>query len=297
MAHRFKFLDLNNGFKIPQIAAGLYKVPPKKTHAVVTAALKAGYRHVDTAVAYRNETQTATALLDFLKTGPRDIDTGKLLTREDFFFASKIWESDYGYEKAKQAIKSEHVRLKDLEYIDLLLIHSPRVNSKDAAERTETRLGTWRALEEAVDDGLVRSIGVSNYGVAHLKEILDCEKVEMVPVVNQVELHPWIQRPELVSFCRENEIQLEAYSPITHATKLKDPTLVQLAEKYGKTPAQVLIRWSLQNGFIALPKSVHADRLAENISVFDFELSEEDLEALGSKDSYEPVAWDPTVDP
>lgn len=172
-------------------------------------------------------------------------------------------------------------------YIDLLLLHSPLPGPQKRAE-------SYKALQELVKRGLVKSIGVSNYGVKHLQELLDSNP-EIKPAVNQVEIHPWLTRSDIVSFCNKHNIVVEAYSPLTRGKKLNDPILTGIANKYGKTPAQILVRWGLQHNFVILPKSTKLERIIENANVFDFEIKKSDMETLDGLDEYLVVSWDPTV--
>lgn len=290
-----KYIKLNSGHSIPQVGLGVYLTEADVASKVVKQALEVGYRHVDSATIYGNEAETAQGILDFLKENPS-------VKRSEIFYTTKIWEVDHGYESTKTGIAKSLEKAKGLEYIDLLLIHSPRaqVPGDDIVAKREKRLGTWKALQEAVEQGTVKSIGVSNYGAHHIKEILEWDGLKVKPAVNQIELHPWLQRTELVAFSRSHGIHLEAYSPLTKGRKFKDtvdPGLAALSKKYNKTPAQILIRWSIQQGFITLPKSVNLNRLIENFNVWDFEIAEDDLNSLGGKDLYELTSWDPIVDP
>lgn len=292
-------IKLNNGHEIPQIGLGVYLTAQETCSSIVVEALEIGYRHVDTAVSYRNEHEVAQGILNFVNSKAAAGPSAPALTRKDVFFTSKIWEVDHGYERCKKAIAQEFEKVKGLEYIDLLLIHSPNVHDASTAEeRTAARLGTWKALQESVEQGIVKSIGVSNYGLTHLKELFAWDGLVIPPAVNQIELHPWLQRVELVEYCRSKGVALEAYSPLTRGQKLREPIepqLAALAKKYGKSPAQILVRWSLQKGFITLPKSVHRQRLQENFDVLDFEISKADLESLGGSELYGVTGWDPTV--
>lgn len=294
-------IKLNSGHSIPQLGLGVYLTSKDTAAKVVQEALEEGYRHVDSAAIYGNEVESAQGIIDFLNS---DKAKKTSTTRADIFFTTKIWEVNHGYDKTKAAIEESFQRVKDLKYIDLLLIHSPRVQvpeglsaTESAAERKKIRLGTWKALQEAVEQGIVKSIGISNYGIAHIQELLSWDGLKIKPSVNQIELHPWLQRTELVEFGRKHGIAAEAYSPLTRGQKLKDPQLAALAEKYNKTPAQILVRWSVQKGFITLPKSVHRDRIIENYSVWDFEITQSDLDLLGGKNLNGVTGWDPTIDP
>ncbi|GMF35144.1 unnamed protein product [[Candida] boidinii] len=169
-------------------------------------------------------------------------------------------------------------------------MHSPQSNY-------EKRHGSWLALQEAVDSGKVKNIGVSNYGVKHLVELLNYPDLKYKPVVNQIEIHPWIIRNDIIDFCKKNDIVLEAYSPFARGKRLDEPILKKIADKYGKTPAQILVRWSLDKGFVVLPKSAKEERAASNIDVFDFKLSDEDIKLLDEQDAQKPSGWDPTTYP
>lgn len=284
------FTKLSSGHSIPTIGLGVYQTPPEVTTGIVKAALNAGYRHLDSAQFYHNEQATSEGILQFL-------DENKDVKRSDIYYTTKLWDEDHSYESSKASIAKSLSLLKGdgtvdskrtLGYIDLMLIHSPQSDK-------ERRLGTWKALQEAVAEGTIKSIGVSNYNTHHIDEILQWDGLKVKPAINQIELHPWLQRTEIVKHCRDNDIALEAYSPLTRGTKLDEPQLVAYSKKYNKTPAQILVRWSLQSGFITPPKSVNEDRIKANFDVLDFELSKEDVENLGDKDAYEVTAWDPTT--
>lgn len=269
-------MSLNNGVEIPRLGLGVYQSDPgNETRRAVLHALKAGYRHIDTAAAYRNEESVGAALAE----------SG--VPRADVFITTKLWNQDHGYEAALAALDRSLDRL-GLDHVDLYLIHWP-VEGR--------RMESWRALEHALELGKARSIGVSNYLVRHLDEVLD--EGTVVPAVNQIELSPYIfeTRRDTVESCRSRGIALEAYSPLTKARKLDDPPLVGLADKHGRTTAQVLIRWALQKDFIVIPKSVHADRIRENADVFDFALDDEDMAALDALDEGLATGWDPADAP
>lgn len=277
-------IQLSAGNSIPQLGFGVYLAQAAEAPDIVVTALETGYRHIDTAAFYKNEAAVGEGVAKFLKAHPE-------VSRSDIFYTTKIWETDYGYEKAKAGIKERLAQVPQLEYIDLLLIHSPNASSP------EIRLGTWKAMQEAVEEGKVKSIGVSNYGIKHIQELLNWDGLKIKPVVNQIELNPWLQRVELVNFLRENGIVPEAYSPLTRGKRLDDPEIAALAKKYGKSPAQILIKWSLQKGFVSIPKSVTKKRIEDNFNVFDFELSKEDFENFGDPKDYYITGWDPTVSP
>ncbi|KAF0528623.1 glyoxal reductase [Gigaspora margarita] len=268
-------ITLNNGNKIPVIGLGLFQTESGQTAKQATLwALEAGYRHLDTAAMYANEKDVGIAIAE------------SKIPREDIFITTKIWNTDQGYELT---LKAADTSLKNLQsgYIDLLLLHSPLPGPQKRAE-------SYKALQELVKRGLVKSIGVSNYGVKHLQELLDSNP-EIKPAVNQVEIHPWLTRSDIVSFCNKHNIVVEAYSPLTRGKKLNDPILTGIANKYGKTPAQILVRWGLQHNFVILPKSTKLERIIENANVFDFEIKKSDMETLDGLDEYLVVSWDPTV--
>ena len=262
-------LKLNDGNYIPKVALGVYKAPNgQETEDAVTAALDAGYRHIDSAARYANEEACGRAIRRWLER------TGT--PREEVYVCSKVWDADHGYEATFQALCDSLEKL-GLDYIDLYLIHSP-------AEDEEKRLASWRALETAKRLGKVRSIGVSNFGAGHIENLLDNARV--VPAVNQVEVHPFCQREALVDLCARNGILIEAYSPLARGNKLEDPTIGAIAQKYGRTPAQILLNWNAARGNVVLPKSLTAHRIQSNLDSFDFTLSQEDIEtinALGSE--------------
>jgi diketogulonate reductase-like aldo/keto reductase len=232
------------------------------------------------------------------------------IPRDQLYFTSKVPPKMINYEDAKKCVE-ESLKKTGLDYIDLYLLHAPYGGK-------EGRLGAWRALVEAVDAGKVKSIGVSNYGVHHLDELEQWQKVVLnvltfvktalmtwqsqpkekagILSVNQVELHPWLPRPDIVDWCEKRGVVLEAYSPLVRATRMDDPLLGPLIKKYNKTGSQILLRWGLQKGFVILPKSVTKSRIEKNKELYDFELSKEDMESLKT-DKYEPCAWDPTKAP
>jgi diketogulonate reductase-like aldo/keto reductase len=253
---------LNNGVKIPLLGLGVYRSPPgKTTERAVSYALKIGYRHVDTAYLYGNESDVGKALRE----------SG--LRREEVFITTKVWNSDQGYNSTLQACERS-LRQLGLAYVDLYLIHWPVQGMS---------METWKAMVQLLQEGKARAIGVSNYTIRDLKDILqNSEDLDVVPAVDQVEFHPFLYQRELLQFCKKNSIQLEAYSPLTRAKRLNHPTIVAIAKKYGKTPAQVLMRWSLQHDVVVIPKSIHEERIRENSQVFDFQLEPDDMEYLDS---------------
>ncbi|KAI1317570.1 2,5-diketo-D-gluconic acid reductase A [Xylariaceae sp. FL0255] len=277
---------LNSGYEIPRLGFGVYQTPPPETKVAVLEAFKAGYRHVDSAAAYRNEGGSGEAIRE----------SG--LPRSSIFFTSKIPTRSIrgGYEAVKEQIDLS-VKTADVEYIDLMLLHAPYGGSAN-------RKAAWKALVEAVEEGKVRSIGVSNYGVHHLDE-LEAHIKELeeerggkgkggVISVGQYEIHPWCARNDVIEWFAKRNIACEAYSPVVQGTRWGNKTLIALAEKYGKTEAQILLRWSLQKGLVPLPKSVTPSRIVENAGLYDFEITGEDMKELET-DDYAPVCWDPLV--
>lgn len=264
-------IRLNNEVEIPRLGLGVYQTPAGSiAERAVTVALDIGYRHVDTAQIYENEQSVGEAV----RNGG--------VPREEIFVTTKLGNADHGYDRAISACRRSLDAL-GLEYVDLYLIHWPVEG---------LRGNSWQALETLYEEGLCRSIGVSNYMTRHLEELLDSCRV--VPVVNQVEFSPFLFQRELLDFCRGAGIVVEAYSPLTKAQRLADPHLVSVAERYGRTAAQVLIRWALQHDMVVLPKSEHPERIRENASVFDFELSAGDMQELDGLDEGLRTSWDPT---
>jgi diketogulonate reductase-like aldo/keto reductase len=250
---------LNNGVEIPYLGLGVYQSPPGEiTLRAVKYALKIGYRQIDTAELYGNEKDVGRALRE---SGIR---------REDVFITTKVWNSHQGYDSTLYACEGSLGRL-GLSYVDLYLIHWPVQGLGDE---------TWRAMIKLLHQGKARAIGVSNYSIRELNELL--EKSDIVPAVNQVEFHPFLYQEDLLRFCKNNNIQLEAYSPLTRGKRLNHPKILELAKKYNKTPAQVMIRWSLQHNVIVIPKSIHEARIKENSQVFDFQLEPKDMKLLDS---------------
>ena len=254
---------LNNGVEIPRLGLGVYQSPPGRiTQRAVRYALKIGYRHIDTAMIYGNEADVGNALRE----------SG--LTREEVFITTKLWNSNQvRYRTTLQACE-ESLRRLGLTYVDLYLIHWPVQGISNSIE-------IWRAMVHLLREGKARAIGVSNYTIDDLKEILQNSDI-LVPAVNQVEFHPFLYQKNLLSFCEKNSIQLEAYRPLTRGKRLNHPSTLAVTKKYGKTSAQVLIRWSLQHNLVVIPKSIHEDRIWENSQVFDFQLRPEDMKLLDS---------------
>jgi len=264
-------VKLNNGVQMPIFGLGTWQTRKgKETQEAVLQALNVGYRLIDTASMYGNEKDVGEALR---KSG---------LPREEVFITTKLWNSDHGYDKALAAFEESRKKL-GLDYVDLYLIHWPVEG---------LRSESWRAMEKLLGEGKCRAIGISNYMTWHLEELLSHSST--TPAVNQVEFHPYLYLKELLDFCQSHDIQLESYSPLTKGVKLDDPKLVDIAKKYSKTPAQILIRWVLQHGVIVIPKSSHKERIEENAHVFDFTISEEDMNALDSFHQNFRSSWDPS---
>lgn len=266
-----KTLKLHDGYDIPILGFGVYQSPPgNETFAAVKMAFEAGYRHVDTASLYDNEEDVGEAVRQ----------SG--LRRSEVFVTTKLWNSDHGYDRALKAFDESLQRL-GFDYVDLYLLHWP-------VERK--RIDSWRALIEIRNSRRARSIGVSNFTISHLEELIS--KTGVVPAVNQVEFSPFLFQEDLLAFCRSRQIVLEAYSPLTRGRRLNDPTLARMAKKYSRTPAQLLIRWCLEHDVVALPKSNTPSRIRENAMVFDFQIEAADLKALDSLNENFHVAWDPS---
>jgi 2,5-diketo-D-gluconate reductase A len=264
-------LELNDGHRIPQLGFGVFQVPPEDTEATVAHALDVGYRLIDTAAAYGNERGVGRAIAD----------SG--LDREEVFVTTKLWNDDHGREAAHRAFEKSLERL-GFNYVDLYLIHWPVPGGNRYLE-------TWEALTELRRDGRARSIGVSNFMVEHLVRII--EATGEVPVLNQIELHPQLQQPELRRFHRERGILAEAWSPLGQGQILEDPTVAEIAAAHERTPAQVVLRWHVQLGNVVIPKSVTPERIEENFRVFDFELSGEEMAAFAELDSERRIGPDP----
>lgn len=267
---------LNNGVEIPRVGLGVFRSPAgETTKNTVRTALQAGYRHIDTAKIYGNE--------DSVGQGVRESG----IPRGEVFVTTKLWNGDHGYDAALRACDESLAKL-GFDYLDLYLVHWPVEG---------LRLDTWRAMEKLLAEGKARAIGVSNYMPRHLSELLD--HCAVVPAVNQIELSPYnyLYRKEVVDLCRAHNIAVEAYSPLTKGQKLNDPPLVAIAKKYGKSTAQVLIRWVLQQGFVALPKSNNPERIRQNRDVFDFAISDADMAKLEAFNVNLVTGWDPTNAP
>jgi diketogulonate reductase-like aldo/keto reductase len=250
-------VKLTDGVKIPQLGFGVFKVPDNETlQQALHTAVEAGYRSIDTAAVYGNEPGVGR----FIR------ESG--LPRSELFITTKLWNADQGYDRALQAFDESLERL-GLDYVDLYLIHWPG---------TEKFVETWRAFEKIHADGRARAIGVSNFMEHHLDTLM--ESCRIPPMIDQVELHPWLQQSALRKYCKEKGIVVEAWSPLARARFFDTPLINDLARKYDRSPAQICIRWQLQQGTVTIPKSVTPDRIRENAQVFDFDLSEDDMQAI-----------------
>lgn len=266
-------IDLNNGIEIPAIGLGVFQTPPEETARAVEAALATGYRHIDTAAAYANEREVGAGI------GTSGIDRG------DVFIETKVWISDYGYDATLHAFEKSAAKL-GVEHIDLLLLHQPLPTAFDLT------VDAYRALETLLADGKVRAIGVSNFTPSYLEALL--ERTDVVPAVNQIELHPYYTQPQSREANAKHRILTQAWSPIggissyradAPMTTFTDPAILAIAAEHGKSAAQVMLRWHIQQGRSAIPKSVRPERIAENFDVFDFELTPEELAAIDALDT------------
>ena len=266
-------LSLNNNVEMPALGLGVFQTPPDETRAAVQAALSTGYRHIDTAAAYGNEREVGGAI------------HASGLARDEVFIETKIWISDYGHAETLHGFEKSAAKL-GVDQIDLLILHQALPGDFD---RT---LEAYRALETLLEDGKVRAIGVSNFMVDHLAKLLD--QATVVPAVNQIEVHPYFQQREVQAFGAEHDILTQAWSPIggitfyrdgSHGSTLEDPTIGGIAAAHGKTAAQVMLRWHVQEGRQVIPKSVTPSRIAENFDVVDFDLTDDELTAIDALDT------------
>lgn len=266
-------IKLNTGAQIPVLGFGTWKIWPNgSAQKAVEQALEAGYRHIDTARVYGNE-----------KGVGRGIKASGI-DRKDIFVTTKLWSGNKDYESGLKAFDESLGRL-GLDYVDLYLIHFPS---------TGKRQESWKALEQIHKNGKARAVGVSNYTVKHLEELLSGSS--MVPAVNQVEFHPFLYKDQeqLINFCKKQGIVLEAYSPLAHGKRLHEPLLTEIAALYHRSTAQILLRWSIQHGTVPIVKTTHQERMAENLAVFDFELNDETMKAIDNLSDGTRTCWDPT---
>ncbi|HZG05758.1 MAG TPA: aldo/keto reductase [Streptomyces sp.] len=263
---------LNNGVRMPQLGLGVWQVPDEEATTVVGHAFASGYRSVDTASAYQNERGTGKAI------------AASGLPREEIFVTTKLWNNRQGYDSALRSFDASLERL-GLEYVDLYLIHWPAPGQDKYVE-------TWKAFEKIYADGRAKAIGVSNFKPTHLRRLM--EETEIVPAVNQIELHPWFQQAESRAFHAEHGIATEAWSPLGQGRGLLDePVIGTIARRHGRTPAQIVLRWHIQLGNVVIPKSVTPSRIEENIGVFDFVLDEDEMAQLASLDRGTRLGADP----
>ena len=256
-----EYVVLDNGIKMPQLGYGVYQVSKDECERCVLDALKVGYRHIDTAQSYFNEDEVGSAIE---KSG---------IPREEIFLTTKVWIEHYSYEKTKTSVYESMRKLKT-DYIDLVLLHQPFADV----------YGAWRALEELYDEGKLRAIGISNFYPDRMVDI--CSFARIKPMVNQVETHPHNQQIEAQKWMEKYGVQIEAWAPFGEGKGglFAEPTIEKIGKKYGKTVAQIILRWELQRGIVVIPKSVHIERMRENFNVFDFELTAEDMEIMGNLD-------------
>lgn len=263
-----EYVKLSNGVEIPQLGFGVFQIPPQQTKDAVSKAIEVGYRHFDTAQAYMNEEGVGQAIAE----------SG--IPREEFFITTKVWHSDHGYDETKKACE-ESLKKLQTDYIDLYLIHQ---NIGDV-------FATWRALEELYEEGKVKAIGVCNFTETRFTNLALHSKIN--PMVNQIEINPFYQQQGTEDFHDKFGTLIESWGPLAEGRNgiFKNPILTQIGEKYGKSVAQVIIRWIMQRGIIVFPKSVKQERMEENFNVFDFELSDEDMEKIKELETGEPIAY------
>jgi len=262
-------IQLNNGVVMPRLGLGVFRVEPQDTINAVLYALEAGYRSVDTAAVYGNEAEVGEAVKQ------SGIDRGEL------FITTKVWNDDQGYDSTLRAFESSMKKLR-LDYLDLYLVHWPGRNRF---------VETYRAMEELYREGRIRAIGVSNFNIRHLETLL--EQTEVVPVINQVELHPFCVQPTLREWCQAQGIAVEAWRPILQGEVGEHPVIAKIAEAHGKTPVQVTLRWHLQHDVVVIPKSIHKERIVSNADIWDFSLSDEEMRAIDALDAGKRTGPDP----
>lgn len=267
-----QYITLNNGVQIPQLGFGVWQIPDDEVAEAVTTAFEVGYRSIDTATIYENERGVGEAIAN------------SNIARDELFITTKVWNSDQGYENTLKAFDKSMEDL-GLDYIDLYLVHWP-------TPKYDQYIETYKALEKLYHDGRVKAIGVCNFHIEHLERLLD--ECEVVPVVNQVECHPYFQQRELKEYCQQNNIFVECWSPLLQGDEvLKDPTIKEIAQHHDKTPAQIVLRWHIQEESIVIPKSVTPSRIEENFNIFDFELSNEEMKQIKKLDQNERRGADP----
>ncbi len=263
-------MKLNTGYEIPEIGYGTWRTPIEVARQSTYDALKTGFRHIDAAASYDNETGVGAGIADAIDEG--------IVKREEIFVTSKVWNTERGYDKTLRAFDKTMSDL-GLEYLDLYLIHWP-ANPFQFDNWKQLNADTWKAMEKMVKEGRVRSIGLSNFMPRHILPLLDT--AEIIPAVNQIEYHPGWTQPECVGFCREKNICVEGWSPLAEGGPLKEPLLIGLAEKYGRSVPQVILNWVMRCGIIPLSKSITPSRMKENLESADFVISDEDLAAISA---------------
>ncbi|MER1989419.1 MAG: aldo/keto reductase [Solibacillus isronensis] len=268
-------IKLNNEVEMPAMGLGVFQVENDTTAEIVKNAIELGYRSIDTAAIYGNEAGVGEGIKLALDS------TG--LNREDLFITSKVWNAGLNYEETVSAYEESLEKL-GLDYLDLYLIHWPGKNK--FAE-------SWSALEDLYIEGKIRAIGVCNFNISHLQDLM--KNARVTPVINQVEFHPRLQQQSLRAFCKEHNIQLEAWAPLMQGGLLEDPTIAKIAEKYEKSNSQVILRWDIQNGVITIPKSVRKERMAQNADIFDFSLTVEEMQIINAMNLDKRVGPDPEV--
>ncbi|MEK5488779.1 MULTISPECIES: aldo/keto reductase [Lysinibacillus] len=273
ITHLQDTITLNNGLQMPGMGLGVFQVENGATAEMVKNAIEVGYRSIDTAAIYGNEEGVGEGIKQAL--------TSTSLQREDLFITSKVWNDGLSYEETITAYEKSLEKL-DLDYLDLYLIHWP---GKD--KYTDS----WKALEDLYDQGKIKAIGVCNFTASHLQNLLSFARIK--PVINQVEFHPRLQQAELHSFCNNHQIQLEAWAPLMQGGLLEDETISKIAIKYGKSNAQVILRWDVQNGIIAIPKSVRRERMLQNADIFDFLLTDEEMATINAMNLEQRVGPNP----
>lgn len=263
-------VKLNNGYPMPYFGLGVFQTEDgEEVINAINYALDAGYRHIDTASLYGNERGVGEAI------------RLSSVSREEVFVTSKVWNTDQGYDSTLKAFDETMTKL-GFDYLDLYLVHWPvKGKYKD----------TWKALEQIYNDGRVKSIGVSNFLKHHIEDLL--EVAEIIPMVNQMEFHPYLVQQDLINYCTSLNVVYEAWSPLMQGKMLSDNLIKSLAEKYNKTPAQIILRWDLQKGVVTIPKSVKRERIVSNADIFDFEISEDDMRLINSLDRHERIGADP----
>lgn len=274
MNNKIEQIELNNGTYIPKIGFGTSLIEGQKCIETIKNALQVGYRHIDTAAVYNNEKEIGQAIKE------------SSINRKELFVTSKVWKDSMGYENTLKSFYSSLKNL-DLEYIDLFLIHWPKNND------IQTNIDTWRALEKIYRDGKAKAIGVSNFLKRHMEIIINNSNI--LPAVNQIEFHPGLIRTETIEFCKKNNIVIEAWAPLGKGKMLSNEKLQEIAKKYNKSVAQICLKWCLQNGVLPLPKSENIERMKQNLNLFDFTISKEDVSIINNMEFFAGSDMDPNT--